>query len=121
MRRGLVLLQIRIDRQEDPKVRRREQVKLDRKLAWNAELRARVHDRIVGIDADVAERWADVSVRFPSIRDGDKAILATALVRGYAVATRNLKELRGSGVILVDPFDPVTWYVDTDIPADDDP
>lgn len=121
MRRGLVLLQSRIDRQADLKVRRREQAKLDRKLAWYAELRSRFHDRIVGIDADVAERWADVSVHFPSIRDGDKAILATALVRGYGIATRNLGDFRGSGVVLIDPFDPATWDADADLLSEDGP
>lgn len=109
MRRGLVLKQAEIERSRDVRVRRREQAKLDRKIAWYEELRSRFKDRIEPVDADVAERWADVSVRFPSLRDGDKAILATALVRGYGVATRNLGDFRSAGVALVDPFDPDTW------------
>jgi predicted nucleic acid-binding protein len=109
MRRGLVLRRAEVERMRDARARRREEAKLERKVAWYEELRSRFKDRIEPIDADVAERWADVSVRFPSLRDGDKAILATALVRGYGVATRNLGDFRNAGVALVDPFDPDTW------------
>lgn len=112
MRRGLVLRAEAVARMEDARARRREQARLAPKTAWYAALRDRFGDRLESIDADVAERWADVSVRFPSLRDGDKAILATALVRGYTVATRNTGDFRASGVALVDPFDPETWDVE---------
>src|SRR5690349_13331356 len=98
MRRGLVPRRAKIELTRDIRVRRRELSKLDLKVAWYDELRSRFSDRIEPIDADVAERWADVSVRFPSLRDGDKALLATALVRGYGVATRNLGDFRAAGV-----------------------
>ena len=109
MRRGLMLRADAVARLSDPRARRREQAKLDRKTAWYAELRNRFHSRMEGIDADVAECWADVSVRFPSLRDGDKAILATALVRDFGIATRNIGDFRAAGVAIVDPFDPATW------------
>lgn len=108
-RRGLVLAQRKLDARPDARSRAREQEKLHEKTAWYRLLRSRFADRIEPIDADVAERWADVSVHFPSLRDGDKAILATALVRGYGVATRNLGDFKATGVALVDPFDPETW------------
>ena len=86
---------------------------LDIKANWYQALRSRFADRIVSIDADVAERWADVSVRFPSLRDGDKAILATALVHRYGIATRNRPDLKASTVPLVNPSDPATgWDAD---------
>lgn len=109
MRRGLLLLADRVARLDDRRARDRERAKLDRKNAWYDTLRTRFGDRLEPIDADAAERWAEVSVRFPSLRDGDKAILATALARGYGVATRNIGDFRSSGVALVDPFDPGTW------------
>lgn len=111
-RRGLVLERKRIEGLSDKRVIRRDQAALDIKDGWYRELRSRFADRIVPIDAEVAERWADVSVRFPSIRDGDKAILATALVHGYGVATRNIRDFKASGVPLVDPFDPDSWWED---------
>jgi predicted nucleic acid-binding protein len=109
MRRGLILKKAEIEKTSNKSVRRREQPKLDGKTAWYDELRTRFKDRLEPIDAEVAERWADVSVRFPSLRDGDKAILATALVRGYGIATRNLGDFKNAGVPLVNPFDPNTW------------
>lgn len=108
-RRVLVLAQCKVDGLSQPTARRREQAKLDAKTAWYRALRSRFADRIEPIDADVAERWADVSVHFPSLRDGDKAILATALARGFGIATRNLGDFRNAGVALVNPFDPETW------------
>ncbi|MCJ2059953.1 PIN domain-containing protein [Methylobacterium sp. J-048] len=110
VRRGLALETVRIERLKDARARRRDQAVLAIKTAWYGQLRSRFADRIVAIDADVAERWADVSVRFPSLRDGDKAILATALVHRYGIATRNLSDFKASPVPLVNPFDPATWW-----------
>ena len=55
-------------------------------------------------------------MRFPSLRDADKAIAATALARGYGVATQNLGNFRQAKLPLVNPFDPGTW---DDCPDDD--
>ncbi|PPQ40136.1 PIN domain-containing protein [Rhodopila globiformis] len=109
MRRGLFLLEARIVATADRKVRAREQARLDWKRAWYDELTGRFADRLEPIDIVVAEKWAETSVRFPSLRDGDKAIAATALARGYGVATETLGDFRRAGVTLVNPFDPDTW------------
>jgi len=109
MRRGLFLLEARIVATADRMVRSRVQACLDWKRAWYDELVGRFADRVEPIDIVVAEKWAETSVRFPSLRDGDKAIAATALARGYGVATENLGDFRRSGVPLVNPFDPDTW------------
>ena len=117
MRRGLVLLEGKVAASADRKAKAREKARLARKQVWYAGLTLEFADRIEPIDLPVAERWAAVSVRFPSLRDADKAIAATALARGYAVATRNLRDFRHTGLHLVDPFDPGTW----DNGPDDDP
>jgi predicted nucleic acid-binding protein len=109
MRRGLFLLEARIAATADRKVRAREQARLDRKRAWYDEVTGRFADRVEPIDIVVAAKWAEISVRFPSLRDGDRAIAATALAKGYGVATRNLGDFRRAGVKLVNPFDPDTW------------
>jgi hypothetical protein len=59
-------------------------------------------------------KWAEVSVRLPSLRDGDKVIAATAIAKGYRIATRNPGNFRHAGVPLVDPFDPGTWIAESD-------
>ena len=109
MRRGLVLLEQKVHQISDTKVRNREELRLAHKREWYATVVDRFADRIVPIDIAVAERWAEISVRFPALKDGDKAIAATALAKGYGVATRNLGDFRASGVTLVNPFDPGTW------------
>jgi predicted nucleic acid-binding protein len=108
MRRGPFLLEARIAVTADRKVRVREQARLDRKRAWYDELIGRFADRVEPIGMVVAETWAETSVRFPSLRDGDKAIAATALAKGCGVATENLGDFRRAGVKLVNPFDPDT-------------
>lgn len=117
MHRGLLLLEAKLATLTDRRVKAREQQRLAWKRAWYHEITDRFADRVEPIDIAVAEKWAEVSVRFPSLRDADKAIAATALAKGYGVATRNLGDFRHAGVVLVDPFDPETW--DTD--WDDDP
>jgi predicted nucleic acid-binding protein len=76
------------------------------KQAWHDELLDRFRDRIEPIDLEAAQKWAEVSVRFPSLRDGDKAIAATALAKGYGIATRNFGDFRLAGLPLVNPFRP---------------
>jgi predicted nucleic acid-binding protein len=110
-------MEVRLDAMTDRKVRLRERQRLARKQAWYDEVVGRFADRIEPIDIEVAEKWAAISVRFPSLRDGDKAIAATALAKGFGVATENLGDFRAVGVPLVNPFDPSSW----DEPWDDDP
>jgi predicted nucleic acid-binding protein len=71
-------------------------------------------DRIEPFDLEVARAWAEVSIRFPSLRDGDRVIAATALAKGDAVATRNVGDPRRVGVPLVSPFDRGAWDADGD-------
>jgi predicted nucleic acid-binding protein len=117
MHRGLLLLEQRAAAAADPKVKARLTAALRPKRAWYDTVLDRFGDRIEPIDRLVAEKWAEVSIRFPSLRDGDKAIAATAIAKGFGIATRNLGDFRRAGVPLVDPFDPDTWVDDWD----DDP
>ena len=117
MRRGLLLLEAEVAAVSDVRVQARERVRLEQKRRWYDDVATLFGDRIEPIDLAVAEGWAEVSVRFPSLRDADKAIAATALVRGYGVATENLGDFRRAGVPLVNPFDRATWREE----PDDDP
>lgn len=109
MHRGLILLEAKAASIADRRARARMAAGLATRRSWFSEVTERFADRIEPIDLEVARKWAEVSVRFPSLRDGDKAIAATALAKGYAVATRNLGDFRRIGVPLVNPFDPGTW------------
>jgi predicted nucleic acid-binding protein len=114
MHRGLLLLEAKVSTLADSRVKDREQRRLAWKRAWYHEITGRFIDRVEPIDVAVAEKWAEVSVRFPSLRDADKAIAATALAKGYGVATANLGDFRKAGVALINPFDPDTWDTDWD-------
>ena len=114
MHRGLIMLEKRIQALSDRRTRVRENARLARKRAWYNEVTERFADRIEPIDLSVAEKWAEVSVRFPSLRDADKAIAATALARDYGVAIENIGDFRRTGVKLVNPFDASTWNEEWD-------
>jgi|SRR5580658_566745 predicted nucleic acid-binding protein len=117
MHRGLLLLEQKAAEATDHRVKARLIAALRPKRAWYDVVLDRFADRIESIDRVVAEKWAEVSVRFPSLRDGGKAIAATAMAKDYGIATRNPGDFRHAGVALVNPFDPDTWGDD----PDDDP
>ena len=61
-------------------------------------------DRILPVSAPIARRWGVLSARLG--HDGvDLLIAATALTHGLAVATRNVKHFKSTGVQIVNPFD----------------
>ena len=113
MHRGLLLLETRAAAASRA-TKIRLTAALRSKRAWYDAVLDRYSDRLEPIDRPVAEKWAEMSVRFPSLRDRDKAIAATALAKGLGIATRNLGDFRNTGVSLVDPFDPGTWGDDRD-------
>lgn len=72
------------------------------------ELKPRFADRLLGVDADVAERWGIVSAQarkkgmaVPVI---DGLIAATALVHGLTVVTRNVPDIQASGAPVFNPW-----------------
>lgn len=74
---------------------------------WLAELHARFADRILAIDARVAEEWGRLNAA-ASRNTVDSLIAATARVHGLAVVTRNTSDFDGCGVPLLNPWQPQT-------------
>ena len=64
------------------------------------------HDRILPIDAAVAQRCASLHVPDPRA-ERDALIAATALVHGMTVVTRNIADFRLTGVPLLNPWDSI--------------
>ena len=62
--------------------------------------------RILPIDTTVAQRCAGLHVPDPRA-ERDALIAATALVHGMTVVTRNLADFRGTGVSLLNPWNPL--------------
>lgn len=90
-------------RQGVERLRRRDPpaaAKLDR---WLHELIARHADRTLPVDAAVADRWGRLNVPDP-IPAVDGLLAATALVHSLTLVTRNLRDVRRTGVRHLDPF-----------------
>jgi predicted nucleic acid-binding protein len=90
-------------RQGVERLRRRDPpaaAKLDR---WLHELIERHADRTLPVDAAVAERWGRLNVPDP-IPAVDGLLAATALVHSLTLVTRNVRDVRRTGVRHIDPF-----------------
>lgn len=73
--------------------------------AWLDSIRARFRNRIIGIDATVADRWGRLGIPAP-LPDIDGLLAATALVHGMTVVTRNVRHIAPTGVPCLNPFKP---------------
>ena len=70
---------------------------------WLAALQENHEGRILPVDSKVSEAWALLnSVR--SLATIDSLQVATALVHGLAFVTRNVGDVEGTGVEIVNPF-----------------
>lgn len=73
---------------------------------WLSRLVARLGDRVLPIDQAIALAWGRlVAPRIVPPIDG--LLAATALVHGFIIVTRNVKDFAGLGVSYLNPFDPV--------------
>jgi predicted nucleic acid-binding protein len=71
--------------------------------SWLARLDEAHGDRILAVDRAVAEEWGRMNVPDPRpVVDG--LLAATARVAGLTFVTRNVADVKGSGVDLLDPF-----------------
>ncbi len=79
-------------------------------IAWVAAIQSQFAGRIVDIDANVAEQAgrlrANSASRGANTDAIDALIAACAIVRGAAVATRNVRDFAPLGVSVVDPWTP---------------
>ena len=72
---------------------------------WLRTLEVEFDDRILPVDAAVADRWGRLMAeRTVPVIDG--LLAATALVHGLILATRNVRHISPTGVSTVDPFAP---------------
>ena len=72
---------------------------------WLDELLESFGDRVLPVDAKVAQNWGRLNARssFPVI---DSLLAATAEAHGLTLVTRNLKDIERSGVRCINPFEP---------------
>ena len=72
---------------------------------WLDELLESFGDRVLPVDAKVAQNWGRLNARssFPVV---DSLLAATAEAHGLTLVTRNLKDIERSGVRCINPFEP---------------
>ena len=69
---------------------------------WLARLAADFADRVLPVDARVADRWGSLNVPDP-IPTVDGLLAATALVHDLVLVTRNVRDVERTGVRFLDP------------------
>lgn len=85
-------------------IQRRDAAQGARLRAWpDNHVRPEFAGRILPIDDQIAMRCAHLHI--PDRRNEvDALIAATALVHGLTVATRNVRDFEGTGVVVVNPW-----------------
>lgn len=72
---------------------------------WLTRLTASFSDRVLPIDARVADLWGSLNVPNP-LPTVDGLLAATALSHDLVLVTRNVRDLADSGARLLDPTSP---------------
>ena len=85
------------------KVRRRDPAAAAGLEGWLGALVASHAERILAVDLRVAEEWGRLMAR-RSLPVVDGLMAATALVHGLTLVTRNVKDVAGTGAIVLNPF-----------------
>jgi predicted nucleic acid-binding protein len=71
---------------------------------WLIRLVARMGDRILPVDQAVALAWGRIGAPRP-VPPIDGLLAATALVHGFTLVTRNVKDIADLGVSYLNPFE----------------
>jgi predicted nucleic acid-binding protein len=86
------------------RLRRKDEVQARAIERWLTGLRTLYRDRIVAVDAEVAEEWGRINAaRTMPVIDG--LLAATALTWDWTIVTRNTTDFARSGARLLDPWD----------------
>ncbi len=90
-------------RQGVERLRGRDPKTTQRLERWVLALTADFADRILPLDARVADIWGRLNVPDP-LPTVDGLLAATALVYDFTLVTRNVRDVKRTGVRCLDPF-----------------
>ena len=74
---------------------------------WLRHLQQNYESRILSVDADIADAWGQMH-RIRNLPVVDGLLAATAKVHNLTLVTRNIQDVQGLGVNLLNPFSPTT-------------
>ena len=86
------------------RLRARDPDQADVFATWLSELNARFSDRILPVDARVAEEWGRLNAATPR-NTVDSLIAATGRVHDLTIVTRNTSDFEGCDVPLLNPWE----------------
>ena len=85
-------------------VRQRDPGKAEALEAWLADVNSHFGDRVLPIDTAVAEQWGMINAIRP-VPVIDALLAATAKANGLILVTRNVADVAGLGVDVLNPFE----------------
>ncbi len=86
-------------------IRRRDPVSATHLDQWFATVQTRSAGRVLLVTPGIADRWGRLNVPDP-LPVIDSLLAATALEHGLTLVTRNIKDVKQTGVSLLNPFLP---------------
>ncbi len=90
-------------RQGIERLRRRDRVQAERLEHRLADVLSKMRGRILAITENIVQRWGCINSPDPlPVIDG--LLAATALEHGLTLVTRNVRDVKRSGVVLLNPF-----------------
>lgn len=84
-------------------LRRRDPSQAETLAHWLHQLRQGYADRILPVTSAIVTRWAELNVDRP-LPAVDSLIAATAIEHDAVLVTRNVADLEGAAVPMIDPF-----------------
>ncbi len=76
--------------------------------SWLVALETQFDERILGLDAETARIWGELTARAQKtgvvVPAADGLLAATALCHGLHVMTRNMKHFEATGALIIDPW-----------------
>lgn len=71
--------------------------------AWLAGLEELFCGRVEVVDYEIANEWGRLTAR-PELDEVDALLAATAIVRGWTLVTRNVRDVEQTGCLVLNPF-----------------
>ncbi|GII65425.1 ribonuclease VapC [Sphaerisporangium krabiense] len=88
------------------RIRQRDSRRAETIDVWLDAVYRDFRDRIIPVTADIAEEWGRLRTVCP-LPAVDGLLAATALIKGWTLVTRNVKDVAGTGVRVLNPFEPI--------------